>query len=70
MKGHFNSLEKSINLLTKAKKIVVSGGSAGGLATFLWTNYIKDNSVAEVYSIPDSGIFLNQPDTTGAHSYE
>lgn len=40
-KGQLDSLESQINLFSKVEKILVSGGSAGGLATFTWTNYIK-----------------------------
>ena len=39
--GQLNSLDDEINLFSKVEKIIVSGGSAGGLATFVWTNYIK-----------------------------
>jgi len=39
----------------------VGGDSAGGLATYLWTNYVLDkaNKNAKVWSLPDSGIFLD-----------
>jgi len=45
-------------------KFVVSGCSAGGLATFNWTQYISDylanlGSKAQVYGIPDSGFFVD-----------
>jgi hypothetical protein len=47
--------------MDKATKIIISGGSAGAVASFLWGNYllslVKDPSV--VYNIPDSGIFVN-----------
>lgn len=60
--GHFNSLEQSIQLFSKVENILVSGGSAGGLAAFLWTNYVKDHAkVAKVWSAPDSGIFIDYP---------
>ena len=58
--GQLKSLEQSIQLFSKVENILVSGGSAGGLAAFLWTNYVKDNAkVAKVWSAPDSGIFLD-----------
>lgn len=39
---------------------MVTGGSAGGLAAFTWADYIRNRSHHKnVYSIPDSGIFLN-----------
>lgn len=38
---------------------MVSGGSAGGIATYLWTDYIFDRSTTKkVFSVPDSGLFL------------
>ena len=33
-----NSLEQKIGLKSKATEVIVSGGSAGGLATFLWAD--------------------------------
>ena len=49
-------------MFSQATDIVVTGESAGGLATFSWTNYIADRAqkTAKVWSIPDSGIFLDQ----------
>jgi len=39
--------------------VVVTGESAGGIATFLWADYVyKLSSNKNVYSIPDSGLFL------------
>lgn len=64
--AHLNSLEKHYGLFSDAKEIVVTGQSAGGLATFLWTNYIasRADKTAKVWSIPDSGIFLDRPTFT------
>jgi hypothetical protein len=46
--------------LSLATKIILSGGSAGGIATYIWADYLKsllpDSSV--LYAVPDSGIFL------------
>ena len=45
--------------LYNADKVVVTGGSAGGIATFLWTDYIYERSKnKQVFSVPDSGLFL------------
>jgi hypothetical protein len=39
---------------------MVTGGSAGGLAAFTWADYIRERSHHKnVYSVPDSGIFLD-----------
>jgi dienelactone hydrolase len=45
----------------KAEKIVLTGSSAGGMATFIWADYVKAmvGANTQFYSIPDSGIFLN-----------
>lgn len=58
--AQLNSLEEKIGLFSKATDIIVSGGSAGGLAAFLWVDYIAGKASAErVYAAPDSGIFLD-----------
>jgi hypothetical protein len=51
--------------------IVVVGQSAGGLATFLWSNYIANHAKqAKVWASPDCGIFLDSMSLqTGQHSY-
>ena len=39
--------------------IVITGKSAGGIATFFWANYLFENSKSsKVYAIPDSGLFI------------
>lgn len=39
---------------------MVTGLSAGGLAAFIWVDYIRNRSIHKnVYAVPDSGIFLN-----------
>eukprot|EP01084_Bolivina_argentea_P136188 239864_1 len=48
--------------LDKATDVVVGGGSAGGLATFLHTNYIAENFInlnkTKYVSLPDVGFFI------------
>jgi len=35
--------------------------SAGGVATFLYSNYVFENTKkAKVYAIPDSGLFITE----------
>ena len=57
-RSHFKWADNKYGL-GKAKKIVLSGSSAGGMATFLWIEYLKslvpDPKV--VYGIADSAIF-------------
>ena len=52
-------------------QIIVAGNSAGGLATLLWVNYIKDRAKTKnVRAISGSGIFLDSPQfKTDVHSY-
>lgn len=39
--------------------IVVTGVSAGGMATYQWSNYIVENAKgAKVLAVPDSGFFI------------
>lgn len=66
-----NLLEKNNKLFSGAKQVVVGGDSAGGLAVFLWTNYIKDRvKNGKVWALPDSGIFLDGMNiVTGKHDY-
>lgn len=50
---------------------MVSGGSAGGLAAFLWVDYVKSKAKsASVHGVPDSGIFLDSINLkTQNHTY-
>lgn len=53
-------MDKKNKLFSGVSQIIVGGDSAGGLATYLWTNYIADMAKnAKVWSLPDSGIFLD-----------
>ena len=68
--GQFNAVNATHKLWTDATDIIVSGCSAGGLAAFTWTNYIEKNSKANVFSAPDSGIFLDAANVrTTTHVY-
>jgi hypothetical protein len=59
--GQLNSIDQSHKLFSESTEIVVTGQSAGGLAAFLWPNYIASRApkAAKVRSLPDSGIFLD-----------
>ena len=55
---HFDYLHEKYGLFN-ADKIIVAGSSAGGMAAFLWGNYVYERSLSKnVYSVPDSGLFL------------
>lgn len=59
-------LEKTHGLFSKSTEILVSGCSAGGLATYTWADYIRNRSSHKnVVAAPDSGIFL---DSANFHS--
>jgi hypothetical protein len=47
--------------MNKASKIMLTGGSAGAIAAFTWSNYLQSiiNNPNAVYTVPDSGIFLS-----------
>lgn len=59
VRSHFQWLIQNYQL-NKASKILLTGGSAGALGAYLWSNYLQgivDNPNI-VYTVPDSGIFL------------
>jgi hypothetical protein len=68
-KGHINTIEGFMYILDKVKieemeELVVTGCSAGGLATFYWIQYFADyihlrNNKVKIYGIPDSGFFVD-----------
>lgn len=56
--AHLNYLNATFGLFS-SDQIVVTGISAGGMATYYWANYVYDNSInKQVVAIPDSGLFL------------
>jgi enterochelin esterase-like enzyme len=60
VKKNLEWLNSKYNLFNDAKEVIVTGGSAGGIATFLWGNYIKSLIKTTNYKIViDSGVFLN-----------
>ena len=70
--GQLGSLNSLYQIFSAATDIIVTGQSAGGLATFSWTNYIRSKAAAStrVLSLPDSGIFLDSTNfVTGRNEY-
>lgn len=59
-KSLFESLHSQYGLYNSSK-IVLTGASAGGVATFVWSNYLRSKLAFPdaLYTIPDSGVFLN-----------
>ncbi len=65
-------MERKYGLFTKARRVALSGGSAGGLAVMTWANYIYERVVnGRVFAIPDAGVFLdNENKNSKRHSYK
>jgi len=59
-KSLFESLH-SLYGFYNSSKIVLTGASAGGIATFVWSNYLRSKLAFpdSLYTIPDTGVFLN-----------
>jgi hypothetical protein len=54
----FYAIQKMFNFYN-GESIVVTGISAGGMATYFYSNYLMENTnTAKVYAIPDSGLFI------------
>ena len=55
----FYYLDKKYDFYNK-DTIVLTGLSAGGIATYYWVDYLQHRTKkAKVYGISDSGVFLN-----------
>lgn len=59
--AHFDFLKEDYGFF-EASKIVISGTSAGGLATYIWGNHVYHNADNKnaVFLMPDSGIFATE----------
>jgi hypothetical protein len=71
--GHLAELDAAAAFLTAATEVVVSGTSAGGLAAYLHTGYIKSRlpANARVVAVPDAGFFRDHAawGTNGTHAW-
>jgi O-palmitoleoyl-L-serine hydrolase len=59
-RSHFKWLLNTYRI-NQAEKVLLSGASAGGIATFTWSNYLRrlmDNP-EHLYTVADSSIFAN-----------
>jgi O-palmitoleoyl-L-serine hydrolase len=66
-RAHFQYVHNRFNL-AKADRIIISGSSAGGIATYIWADYLRGfigNPSVKLYSIVDSGIFLDTSEELG-----
>lgn len=62
-RSHFKFIDSKYPFI-QAERVVLTGSSAGGMATYIWADYLKAllGANTKFYSIPDSGIFLNPAD--------
>lgn len=57
MKETFNYMHEKYDFYNK-DTILMTGVSAGGIATYFWMNYLYDNTKSsKVFAFPDSGLF-------------
>jgi hypothetical protein len=65
-RSHFNWINVKYGL-KNAQKVVLTGGSAGGIAVHLWNNYLRGflKNPDAVYAIDDSGVFINAKTNLG-----
>lgn len=61
MRSHLDWLAKEYGL-RDAETIMLTGVSAGGMATYLWSNYVRGmmKKPEGFFTVIDSGIFLNE----------
>lgn len=63
-------LVKTRRTFANAEAVVVTGGSAGGLAVFHWADYIQTQTKGSMWAVPDSGVFLDAVNSTsGEYDY-
>lgn len=68
--GVFAWVEQTYQALSsKDGAVVLSGDSAGGLATFLWADYLKEKVAGRFLAIPDSGYFNDEKHADGTYRY-
>uniref|UniRef100_A0A1X7SGA5 Pectin acetylesterase n=1 Tax=Amphimedon queenslandica TaxID=400682 RepID=A0A1X7SGA5_AMPQE len=53
--------------MSNAKEVILTGCSAGGLATYIHTNYVKSllSPTVTFRAIADAGYFIDAPDVNG-----
>ena len=60
--------------MSSAKKVIISGTSAGGLAVYLHADYLAGkiqavNKETKVVAVPDAGFFMDLPAISGEYLY-
>lgn len=59
-RSHLKWADNQYNF-SQADKIIVSGSSAGGIATYLWVDYLRTlvPNPKQIYGVSDSGVFYD-----------
>jgi len=59
-RAHIKWIDQQFNI-QNSSKILLMGGSAGGIAVYMWVDYIRDmlEDPSKLYGVVDSGIFLD-----------
>lgn len=67
----FTDLEEKVGLLSQSKRVILSGTSAGGLATYLHCSAVHKmfNSECNFRCLPDAGLFLDHVTFDGQPKY-
>eukprot|EP00047_Mylnosiga_fluctuans_P024931 m.176345 g.176345 ORF g.176345 m.176345 type:complete len:424 (-) comp9959_c0_seq19:118-1389(-) len=57
--------------LNQADTVILTGTSAGGLATYLHADHVRAYvpQAAQYYAVPDAGLFLNHTNMAGRYAY-
>lgn len=65
-RSHFDWINLRYGLKS-ASRVVLTGGSAGGIGVHLWNNYLRGylNNPESLLAIDDSGVFMNAKTTLG-----
>ena len=61
--AQLHEMERLFGLLSSAEEVIVSGTSAGGVATYLHADVVRARmpAAARVVAVPDSGMFADSP---------
>lgn len=64
-------LERLGGFLTTSSDVILTGTSAGGMATYMHAEYVRARvpPSARVVAMPDAGFFLDAPNMAGVHAF-
>lgn len=73
LKGILEELENQHHFLSSSTEVIVSGTSAGGLASLLHSSFIKSSflnpNAVRLVIVPDAGFFLDHVNYTGQYAW-